>query len=271
MTGSEAGWQPDPTGRHEHRYWDGSKWTDNVADAGVSATDPYDAVSDAPTTVEPAVNPYEAPVSSTPDAPAAWGDPTQATPAADPTAAFSTPAPPVPPTYAAATAPVDGDGSGGSKKGFLIGLGVLVAVALAVVAFLALGGDDDDDGDLASNRDTTTTVDDDDDDTTTTTEDDSDSTTTTFDLDDEDLFTDMGDMDDLDDLGDIGDLPEDFEEMLADIYEDMLNLDRPKAECLADRLGAAVRDGGMTEEQAFSDFMDYMSDCNISMEELAGN
>jgi hypothetical protein len=34
------GWYADPTGRHEQRYWDGSAWSDNVADGGVSAVDP---------------------------------------------------------------------------------------------------------------------------------------------------------------------------------------------------------------------------------------
>lgn len=38
--GPPAGWFPDPEGRHEHRWWDGSTWTDQVADAGVAATDP---------------------------------------------------------------------------------------------------------------------------------------------------------------------------------------------------------------------------------------
>jgi hypothetical protein len=36
-------------------------------------------------------------------------------------------------------------GDGGSKKGLLIGGAILAAVAIAVVAFLALGGDDEDD------------------------------------------------------------------------------------------------------------------------------
>ncbi len=35
-------WHPDPTGRHEHRYWDGEQWTDHVADGGQSSTDPLD-------------------------------------------------------------------------------------------------------------------------------------------------------------------------------------------------------------------------------------
>jgi Protein of unknown function (DUF2510) len=34
------GWHPDPRGRHELRWWDGARWTSNVADAGVTATDP---------------------------------------------------------------------------------------------------------------------------------------------------------------------------------------------------------------------------------------
>jgi hypothetical protein len=36
---TDAGWQPDPFGRHEVRYWDGSAWTAHVSDAGVTGTD----------------------------------------------------------------------------------------------------------------------------------------------------------------------------------------------------------------------------------------
>jgi hypothetical protein len=35
-----AGWYPDPAGRHEHRFWDGARWTDNVVDHGVRGVDP---------------------------------------------------------------------------------------------------------------------------------------------------------------------------------------------------------------------------------------
>jgi hypothetical protein len=34
-----AQWAPDPFGRHEFRYWDGVKWTDQVADNGAQSTD----------------------------------------------------------------------------------------------------------------------------------------------------------------------------------------------------------------------------------------
>jgi len=38
-----SGWKADPTGRHQFRFWDGFKWTENVADSGVQATDPVSA------------------------------------------------------------------------------------------------------------------------------------------------------------------------------------------------------------------------------------
>ena len=46
---SSASWYPDPLGRHEHRYWDGSEWTEHVSDAGALTTDPL-----ATTSAEPA-------------------------------------------------------------------------------------------------------------------------------------------------------------------------------------------------------------------------
>jgi hypothetical protein len=39
-THDPAGWYPDPTGKHELRYWDGYAWLDNVSDQGTSGTDP---------------------------------------------------------------------------------------------------------------------------------------------------------------------------------------------------------------------------------------
>lgn len=37
---ANAGWHPDPTGRHGLRYHDGELWTSHVADGGVQALDP---------------------------------------------------------------------------------------------------------------------------------------------------------------------------------------------------------------------------------------
>lgn len=34
-----AGWLPDPTGRHELRYWDSVRWTEQVSNGGIVSTD----------------------------------------------------------------------------------------------------------------------------------------------------------------------------------------------------------------------------------------
>lgn len=41
--GTVADWYPDPSGRHQSRYWDGRAWTGHVADDGVTAEDPVTA------------------------------------------------------------------------------------------------------------------------------------------------------------------------------------------------------------------------------------
>lgn len=38
--GPVAGWYGDPTGRYEHRYWDGATWTEHVVTGGQAAVDP---------------------------------------------------------------------------------------------------------------------------------------------------------------------------------------------------------------------------------------
>lgn len=40
---TSSGWHPDPSGRHELRYWDGNGWTDSVSDQGTQGTDPVGA------------------------------------------------------------------------------------------------------------------------------------------------------------------------------------------------------------------------------------
>jgi hypothetical protein len=40
MSQHPANWYPDPTTRHEYRYYDGTAWTDHVSDQGVVGTDP---------------------------------------------------------------------------------------------------------------------------------------------------------------------------------------------------------------------------------------
>lgn len=42
-SGPAPGWYPDPSGRHQLRYWHGGAWTDDVADGGVRRADPLAA------------------------------------------------------------------------------------------------------------------------------------------------------------------------------------------------------------------------------------
>lgn len=53
MTEDLTGWHPDPTGRHEHRYFDGSSWTDHVSDQGNMSTDPVAAATPVAKPAEP--------------------------------------------------------------------------------------------------------------------------------------------------------------------------------------------------------------------------
>jgi hypothetical protein len=200
----------------------------------------------------------------------------------------------VPPT----PVPDDG-GDGGGKRRLVIGGAILAAVALAVIAFLALSGDDDDPKEQVADRSDTTT---------TTQEDDGpeslddlkdacadgdfsacDDLYYSADLgsDDEEFGSTCGGIADpqegsceatnggedslpIDDFGDgLGD--GDIEEILADTYADMFDLTDEQAECLAGKIADAIEDGSLNEEQAASEVFDYLSDCDISLEDIGAN
>jgi hypothetical protein len=57
MNGPAPGWLPDPDARHEYRYWDGSGWTADVADGGVTSTDPVSTGVPAPPPPSPGGEP----------------------------------------------------------------------------------------------------------------------------------------------------------------------------------------------------------------------
>ncbi len=67
-----ARWTPDPLGRHEHRYWDGTQWTEHVSDGGTVSVDPPTVVP--PPTASGAPSP---PVPGT--GASAWNRPAPAT------------------------------------------------------------------------------------------------------------------------------------------------------------------------------------------------
>lgn len=55
-------WQPDPTRRHELRWWTGTQWSDQVADHGVTALDPLHALAaPAPSAPPPSTPPPQPP------------------------------------------------------------------------------------------------------------------------------------------------------------------------------------------------------------------
>lgn len=122
----DASWQPDPTGRHQYRWWDGAGWTDSVADNGQSGLDPLSGTA-APATViggSPQANPFpsaQSPGGAAPYQPSGGGSP--------------------PPTYG--SAPVTPPSS---KKGIWIALAVVGVAALGVVGFLIFGGGGGDSG-----------------------------------------------------------------------------------------------------------------------------
>jgi hypothetical protein len=125
----------------------------------------------------------------------------------------------------------------------VIGGAILVAVVIAVVAFLALSGDDDDPtAPLAGGSEETTTT-----------------------ADDED--TDGGD----EPIGSDGFSGDQLEDLFADTYEETFGLSRDQAECLAGKMTEAIQDGSLTEEQAFTEVFGYLSDCDISLDEISGN
>jgi hypothetical protein len=406
MSDNAPGWQPDPTGKHDHRYWDGTQWTEHVSNAGVASTDPYEAATapadavqegpetaatepDGPTTPDA---PAEADAATAPDAPteavptsgdAAPTDPTVVDAAAvdaDTTAAWPTQpdAPAPPPPYVPVATDGEGGDDGGSKKRLLIGGGILVAIVIAVIAFMSLSGDDDSSdvrGQLAAKlqeeeglssqqadcvaglivdeagedafSDTDFDADDpppefvaavlsvglstlseecglDDDaftsssnDTGTTQSEPGDAEEGSYGSDPEldALYDDCaaGDVEACDDLyfqspsgseyeefgdtcggrnepsgtcqslypdgvdasssgsGSSSEVSGDVQDMIADVYESTFDLDRDKAECLAEQMGGLVESGEIAQNEALTEVFDYLSDCDISIGEISGN
>jgi Protein of unknown function (DUF2510) len=47
---NRARWLPDPTGRHQYRFWNGSSWSDDVSNNGTTGKDPLgDSPMESPT------------------------------------------------------------------------------------------------------------------------------------------------------------------------------------------------------------------------------
>ena len=160
MNGPAPGWQPDPTGRHEYRYWDGTNWSDDVSDGGVTATDPVAGTPGTPGATQP--------FGATNQVPPTTPQPTYQA-GYDPSGYDSGPG-----ATGFGSGGYGGSGSGGfpgyggppaqptssgPSTGLLVGLAVLVLVLIGGIAFVLLGKDDGNDtatGDDTSTNPTTT-------------------------------------------------------------------------------------------------------------------
>jgi hypothetical protein len=90
-----SSWYADPTGRHQYRYWDGTHWTDRVADDQVVGTDPPTMDAPAREQAAPTITPPIAPAPAAPPAPPSEPEPhasanTPAAPSAAAAAAAAT-------------------------------------------------------------------------------------------------------------------------------------------------------------------------------------
>jgi hypothetical protein len=57
----DASWQPDPSGAHELRYWNGTDWTEHVSDQGTTGQEPLTAPLPPPLPAPPPLPPADAP------------------------------------------------------------------------------------------------------------------------------------------------------------------------------------------------------------------
>ena len=140
MNAPAAGWNPDPTGRHEYRYWDGGTWTDDVSDNGVASVDPVDGqgpVGDATQQYAPQPGPQPGGYGPQPGAqPGGYGPQPGAQPGAY-GASYPSGSGQFPPGQ-----PV----KSGPSTGLLVGLAAVAVALIAGIAFaLTSGGDDGDD------------------------------------------------------------------------------------------------------------------------------
>lgn len=109
---SEAGWFADPLGRHAHRWWSGTYWTEHVADSGHVGIDPLDSPATAAATA-------------------------------------GAPPPPPGPPVAAPTQPTAGASSPG-RQPLLVGAAIAGVVALVIGGIVLFTGDSAGDGDSAA-------------------------------------------------------------------------------------------------------------------------
>ncbi len=139
---SNAGWWPDPLGRHEMRYHDGERWTEHVSDQGTVSVNPIAA----PTSPQPA-SPFAPPSDELPPqwiAPDPFAPPTT-TPVNSPFGADPpTPSLPFGADFEAPPPLIQDAGTSKKVLWFVVGVIVLGAIVAAAIVLAARADDDDD-------------------------------------------------------------------------------------------------------------------------------
>jgi hypothetical protein len=271
MNSPAPGWLPDPTTRHQYRYWDGTRWTDDVADGGVASTDVLGEPSPAPS--DP--NPMGEPTYPSGADPTQQVDATRQYPGAGEQPTPSTPY--YGDYYGSGEAP-----PGSAKKrppaGLIAALSVLAVALIGGLVYFLVRDDDDGSSDNASEII------------------DEDSTTTEPDNPDDDNNNNDNSNDNSNSGGGgesgSGDtpLPDDIDsenvdqlvEIMADNMEQASGgaLSHEEATCISegflDELGLErLLDLGESEENPFTDpemtsqLFSIMEDCGVSLEDLA--
>ena len=143
MNAPTPGWNPDPTGRHEYRYWDGGRWTDDVSDGGATSVDPIDGAP------FPGAGP-----APPPDATQQYG------PQPDPRSGGVTGGSPSYDPYGSGQFGATPPAKSGPSTGLLVGLAAVAVALIAGIAFVVTSsGDDGDDtaaDETSSTEDTST-------------------------------------------------------------------------------------------------------------------
>lgn len=152
MNSPAPGWLPDPTTRHEYRYWDGARWTDDVADGGVASTDVLGEPAAPASEPNPPAGPTYPPTTDTTQ----QVDATQPYPGVQQPATASTP---YDGSYYGGTQPPAPPAKKGPPTGLVAALAVLAVALIGGLVYFLVRDDDGSSGDATdiSDGDSTTT------------------------------------------------------------------------------------------------------------------
>jgi hypothetical protein len=138
MNSPAPGWHPDPTSRHQYRYWDGARWTDDVADGGVASTDALGEPQAPASGPNESTEPTYPPTDTTEQV-----DPTRQYPGAQQPSPSSTP-------YSGGSQPPAPPAKKGPPGGLIAALAVVAVALIGGLVYLLVRDDDNGSSDAAT-------------------------------------------------------------------------------------------------------------------------